>query len=306
MSGQHVSVPAGTYIIAVSGGVDSAVLLDLLAKDTDLKLIVAHFDHGIREDSALDAEFVQSLAVQYGLPFESERVELGPNAGELEARNKRYDFLRRIFNKYNATAIITAHHQDDVIETSMINIVRGTGRHGLTSLKSSQELVRPMLAIPKQELIKYAQDNNLEWREDSTNTDTKYLRNKIRHDVVAKMAPEQKLQWLDILENTRTNNEKLDSEIQYLLRRGLHKNQLVLSRNWFIKLPHDVAKEVLHTILKRAGAKEIDKKTIERLVVQIKTLPHGKILQTSGVDIELTKRSARFKSRGSQEAIKHV
>ena len=297
MSGQHVSVPAGTYIIAVSGGVDSVVLLDLLAKDPNISLIVAHFDHGIREDSAIDAEFVKNLAASYGLPFESERVELGPDAGELAARNKRYDFLRRVFTKYNATAIITAHHQDDVIETSMINIIRGTGRHGLTALKSRNDLVRPILTIPKQELITYAEKNNLQWREDSTNTDTKYLRNKIRHDVVAKMTPGQKGVWLGILENTQNNNEKLDMEIQNLLRRGLHKNQLVLSRSWFIKLPHDVAKEVLHAILKRAKAKEIDKKTIERLVVQIKTLPHGKTLQASGVDIELTKRSARFKTR---------
>ena len=306
MGGQHVAVPAGTYIIAVSGGVDSVVLLDLLAQDDGLKLIVAHFDHGIRTDSADDAQFVKELATKYNLPFEQERAELGPDASESEARQKRYDFLRRVATKYNADALITAHHQDDLIETSMINIVRGTGRHGLTSLKSRQGMLRPMLSIPKHELIAYAKEKKLDWREDSTNSDTKYLRNKIRHEVVTKMTLEQKHQWLRILEKAQDNNHKLDNELQNLLRRGLHKNQLVLSRTWFVRLPHSLSREVVNALLKRAGAKEIDRKTVEKLVVQIKTLPHGKHLQASGVDIELTKRSARFKSRGSQEALKHV
>lgn len=167
--------------------------------------------------------------------------------------------------------------------------------------------MRPLLGIPKVEIIEYAHSHGLEWREDSTNTDTKYLRNKIRHEVVPAMTIEQKNQWLVTLERTHHTNEKLDAEIQHILRRGLHKDQLILNRAWFISLPHDIAKEVIHSLLRKAGAKDIDRKTIERLVVQIKTLAHGKTLQASGVTILLTKRSARFQqSRGRQEAVKHV
>lgn len=140
MSSEHVLVPPGTYIVAVSGGVDSVVLLDMLAKQADLQLVIAHFDHGIREDSKQDALFVAHLAAKYHVPFESERVELGHGASEALAREKRYAFLRMMFKKYNADAIITAHHQDDVIETSMINILRGTGRHGLSSSKALPNL----------------------------------------------------------------------------------------------------------------------------------------------------------------------
>lgn len=301
-----ILVPAGTYIVAVSGGVDSVVLLDMLAQEPSLKLIVAHFDHGIRQDSADDAKFVKELADYYALPFEDERAELGIDASEALAREKRYTFLRRIANKYKAQAIITAHHQDDVIETSIINILRGTGRHGLTSLKSNDEIIRPLLQVPKAELLAYAQQHGLSWREDSTNTDTKYLRNKIRHEVVAHMTADQKTQWLGLLNKTHIANEKLDAELQHILRRGLHKNQPVLNRGWFIKLPHDVSKEVVLAILRRAGAKDMDKKTVERLTVQIKTVAHGKTLQAAGVDILLTKRSARFQSRGRQDSIKHV
>jgi tRNA(Ile)-lysidine synthase len=103
-----------TYIVAVSGGVDSIALLHMLTKTTDHEIIVAHFDHGIREDSADDAAFVRSLATEYGFPFETLREELGPDTSEETARNRRYEFLRGIAKKYNGQ-IVTAHHADDVV-----------------------------------------------------------------------------------------------------------------------------------------------------------------------------------------------
>lgn len=291
----QLTLPTGTYIIAVSGGVDSVVLLDLLSKQKDLELVVAHFDHGIRHNSHEDAEFVETLAKKYNLLFELERVELGPNASEADARHARYNFLDSVTKKYTAAAVVTAHHQDDVIETGMMNILRGTGRHGLTSLKSRPGLTRPLLHFPKTELIAYAKHNNLTWHEDETNNDTKYLRNKIRLEVITKMNVEQRALWLQLVAKAEETNEKLDRELQFSLKRGLHKGKPVLSRSWFIMLPHNVAKEVLHTILRANNAQDIDRKTIERLTVQIKTLPTGKVLQATGLKILLTKRSARFR-----------
>src|SRR5690606_41547248 len=110
---------------AVSGGIDSVVLLDMLSHVPGLKLVVTHFDHGIRPDSAQDAVFVEELAAHYGLPFETKRVELGTKASEELARRHRYAFLRDVAARYNAK-IITAHHADDVIETVAINHIRGT------------------------------------------------------------------------------------------------------------------------------------------------------------------------------------
>ncbi len=286
-------VPTGTYIVAVSGGVDSIVLLNLLTK-TDSKLIVAHFDHGIRHNSADDAEFVRQLAGHYNLPFEEEQAHLGPDASEDQARKARYEFLARVTSKYHADAVITAHHQDDVIETSIINLLRGTGRHGLTSLRSREAMMRPLLEIPKSELIAYATANQLDWREDQTNLDTKYLRNKVRLEIVPKMTPPQRSEWLAKLQKAAIINEKLDRELQNGLRRGLHKGQPVLSRQWFCMLPHVVAKEMLIVILRQVGAQDVDRKTVERLTVQIKTVPHGKTLEGAGIKIILTKRSARF------------
>src|SRR5437764_343012 len=126
----------GKYVVAVSGGVDSVALLDMLARSDDLKLVVAHFDHGIRKDSAKDRKFVEDLAKNYDLPFVYEEGHLGSGTSEAVARGARYDFLHRVKKSHGAQAIITAHHQDDVLETAIINLLRGTGRKGLTSLTS--------------------------------------------------------------------------------------------------------------------------------------------------------------------------
>ena len=100
------------YVVAVSGGVDSVVLLHMLAHRPDIELVVAHFDHGIRDYSVADAQFVKELADSYGLPFESRREKLGKQASEDLARSRRYAFLRSVADKHQAK-IMTAHHADD-------------------------------------------------------------------------------------------------------------------------------------------------------------------------------------------------
>src|SRR4051794_16456164 len=129
-----IYVGPGKYVVAVSGGVDSVGLLDLLRMDPGVKLTVSHFDHGIRDDSHLDRAHVQALARRYQLPFVYDKGALGPGASEAEARTARYQFLDNVKTKTGAHAIVTAHHQDDVLETAIINLLRGTGRKGLSSL----------------------------------------------------------------------------------------------------------------------------------------------------------------------------
>lgn len=167
-----------TYIVAVSGGVDSVVLLDMVAKIGSHEIVVAHFDHGIREESDADARFVAALAHRYSLPFEYLREELGPQASELIARERRYRFLRSLAKKYNAR-IMTAHHMDDMVETIVINNERGTGWRGLSVL-SAKDIERPLLGLSKREVYEYALHHGLEWVEDATNTSEKYHRNRVR------------------------------------------------------------------------------------------------------------------------------
>src|SRR5260221_102633 len=127
----ELNVNPGKYIVAVSGGVDSMALLDMLVVLPGLELVVAHFERGIRADSDQDRQLVAATAARYGLPFVFMRGNLGAGVSEAAARTARYAFLGRVRGAHNAGAIITAHHQDDVIETALINLVRGTGSRGL-------------------------------------------------------------------------------------------------------------------------------------------------------------------------------
>lgn len=268
MADMEIRVQPGRYIVAVSGGVDSVVLLDLLARQSDLQLVVAHFDHGIRPDSTQDMEFVKQLAAHYSLPFVTERVELGSSASEEAARQARYDFLRRAQADCQAQAMITAHHQDDVLETAIFNLLRGTGRRGLTSLRSTKDIVRPLLDTPKADLKAYAIQRKLSWREDSTNQDDRYARNYIRHQVLVCFDAGARQRLLTLIKRQQVVNDELDELL------AAHTTEL--DRRWFASLPHVVAKEVMASWLRNNGPANFDRRTIERLTVQAKTKPVGK------------------------------
>lgn len=271
-----VTVPKGRYVVAVSGGVDSMALLDALWQQPDVKLVVAHFDHGIRADSAEDRRLVKATAHKYGLPFVYHRGELGPDASEATARQARYDFLHQVRQAANAQAIITAHHQDDRLETAVINLLRGTGRRGLTALKSHDLVFRPLLSYDKQQIRDYAQSRQLEWHEDSTNQDEKYLRNYVRLKILTRFTPEQRSQLLAHLNAASL----MDQELEQLLAVQLHIQPALdkLDRHWFTDLPHNVAKEVMASWLRAHGV-SFDRKTIERLVVAAKTYQPHKQMQ---------------------------
>src|SRR4051812_4288271 len=107
----NVLLEPGKYVVAVSGGIDSVVLLDLLCANPALQLVVAHFDHGIREDSAEDAAFVAALATLQGLEFVTGTAQLGAAASEDTARKARYEFLENVRARHGAAGVVTAHHQ---------------------------------------------------------------------------------------------------------------------------------------------------------------------------------------------------
>lgn len=279
-----ISIPKGTYIVAVSGGVDSVVLLDLLSKQKDLQLVVAHFDHGIRSDSAKDREFTQELARKYVVPFEFAEGKLGKNASEEKARNARYAFLEEIKTKYNASAIVTAHHQDDVLETIMLNILRGTGRKGLSSLQSGKSLLRPLLHISKDEIREYAKKSQLTWHEDETNQDMKYMRNWVRLTVVPKLTQAQREQLVALYKKSKSTNDSIDTSLHNMMDES--EGSVTINTKMFGQLSHALARELCASWLRRNGIADFDSRTIERLTVGMKTLTTGKTLNVkNGFDV---------------------
>ncbi|HET9721962.1 MAG TPA: tRNA lysidine(34) synthetase TilS [Candidatus Saccharimonadales bacterium] len=269
----ELNVKPGRYVIAVSGGVDSMVLLDLLSKQPNIELIVAHFNHGIRKDSDLDEELVKKEAEQRGLPFTTGRGELGPKASEAVARHARYEFLESVRQKYQADSIITAHHQDDVIETAFINLLRGTGHRGLTAISSNESVVRPLLNIPKLKLVKYAKKNNLAWREDSTNEDTRYLRNKIRQNHLARLSPQDRGTIISYFDKVAKMEIEINHEIATLSHKIMKSDQI--NREKFIGLPFSAGNELVRYWLLKKMTPDIDRLTIERINTVLRSAKAG-------------------------------
>lgn len=266
----RVELPAGKYLVAVSGGVDSVVLLDLLAKQAGLALAVAHFDHGIRKDSVEDRKFVEKLAKKYGREFITSEGRLGARASEAVAREARYEFLESARLEFGASAIVTAHHQDDLIETAIINLLRGTNRRGLSSLKSTDTIRRPLLGYPKAEIKKYALANQLTWREDPTNADTKYLRNYVRLEIVPKLSASDRQKLLAIIASASHQNAEIDNILGKLVGSSAE-----LDRAWLGQLAEPVRLEVLASWLRANGVNGYDRKALVRLSKAAQTARNG-------------------------------
>ncbi len=268
-------------IVAVSGGVDSVVLLDKLVRQNEYELIVAHFDHGIRSESEADARFVRGLAQVYGLPFELRREELGVLASEAIARERRYVFLADLAERYDAQ-IVTAHHQDDILETIAINLTRGTGWRGLAVFGSHNNIVRPQLDVTKANIYTYALIHHLEWVEDETNMSDNYLRNRIRKKL-AVFPARKKTALIKLWQAQRACRQMIEQEEAVLV--GENKEY---SRYFFTHIDDEVAIELLrastHFLITRPQA--------ARGLHAIKTLPAGATSELgSGVRLSFTKRA---------------
>ncbi|MFC5269384.1 tRNA lysidine(34) synthetase TilS [Adhaeribacter terreus] len=184
--------PAGSKIVvAVSGGLDSVVLADVLHK-LKYEIAIAHCNFGLRgEDSEADELFVKKLAKKYEVPFFAEHFSTQSFADEhglsiqMAARQLRYSWFEKLRHEIGFDFIATAHHQNDTLETILLNLTRGTGLAGLHGIPPKNgKLVRPLLCMAKDDLYDYLVEKRLAWREDASNETTKYQRNLLRHEVV--------------------------------------------------------------------------------------------------------------------------
>ncbi len=181
-------------LLAISGGMDSMVMADLFLR-LPYSIAIAHCNFQLRgQDAEKDESFVRSFAEKHRLKFFLKRFATAAYAGQkklsiqMAARELRYHFLENTRKNEAYAAIATAHHIDDAIETLFINIMRGTGISGLKGIpRKNKNVIRPLLFATKNELSKYASEQKLNFREDRSNTDEKYLRNKIRHQIMPVM-----------------------------------------------------------------------------------------------------------------------
>lgn len=296
-----IRLEPGNYVVAVSGGVDSMTLMHILAqhhhdKSVPLRFTAAHFDHGIRDDSHLDRQLVSEVARKLGLPFVFEEGKLGHDASEDLARRARYEFLRKVQSHSGARGIVTAHHHDDVVETAILNMIRGTGRKGLSSLKNQGGIYRPFLNTPKQIIRSYAEANGLVWNEDSTNTDQKYRRNFVRHSIIKKAkqnSPKEYQKLITLLRRQRELNQAIDQQLETMLH--VQPGRTALRRYDIVQLPYKVAAELVAEWLRQNGKRGFNRWLVDRLTVAIRTAqPHTEFLIDSGSKVKFSKSDVEF------------
>jgi tRNA(Ile)-lysidine synthase len=266
-----------SYLIGVSGGVDSVVLLRLLHQLGYRKLIVVHLNHALRgRASGADATFVRRLATTLGYDAEIRREDVAKQAVtdkqsiETAARNARHAFFADVAKRRRCQTLFLGHHADDQIETVLMNLFRGTGSAGLGGIRETStqtingvrlEIIRPLLATSREELLAYAIEEKIRFREDASNTDRKFLRNRVRHDLLPQLT---EIFGRDIRPAIHRLATQCQSESTYFDERIQEDaDQATLSVAHLRKLPLALQRRLIHRWLHSQNISNIDFDLVE-------------------------------------------
>ncbi|WP_289046130.1 tRNA lysidine(34) synthetase TilS [uncultured Olleya sp.] len=251
-------------LIAISGGLDS-VILTHLCKQSSLNITLAHCNFNLRGiESDADEKFVLDLADSLDLEIFTESfntevyAENAKQSIQMAARSLRYDWFQDIASQLDFDYILTAHHADDNLETFLINLTRGTGLEGLKGIPEiNQNIVRPLLQFSRETIEAYANLNQLQWREDSSNASTKYLRNKLRHDVIPILKGINSnvlTNFKNTISNINDTSDIVEESVQAVLKRAIidiDNTQISYKISEFIKVHNP--KAYLYEIFKDYG-----------------------------------------------------
>lgn len=220
-------------LLACSGGIDSMVLADALIK-LSYKIGIAHVDHGLRDaESDADHDFVKAFCLLHAVPFHASKLKLKEEtvrAGNLQeiAREARYDFFNELCQEHGYVVIATAHHVDDNIETILHRLLRGTGIKGMAGIPVKRDnIIRPLLFATKKEITAYATENDIKYREDSSNAKNTYTRNFLRNEILPKLDSHydnKEKRVLNSIQNFRSEYEILQSLIDEKKASFVHSN----------------------------------------------------------------------------------
>ena len=228
-------------LIAISGGVDSVVLAHLFS-ELNFNISLAHCNFQLREkESDLDEGFVKLLSQKtanqiFTIKFETEKfASKNKFSIQIAARELRYNWFQEIIKKHSFDYVLTAHHADDNLETFLINLTRGSGLDGFTGIpKINENIVRPLLAFSREEILAYAKTNTIDWREDASNATTKYIRNKIRHKVLPvlkEINPNLLETFAKTLENLQESKQIIEDRIADISSEAVNSKNNVLKIN---------------------------------------------------------------------------
>ncbi len=256
-------IPANTtLIVGFSGGPDSVCLLTLLHELTpqlNIKIIAAHLDHQWRQESDKDAAWCKKFCDDRNIAFENQiasklNFDIKYNGSQEElGRKLRRAFFEQLAEKYQAHHIVLAHHGDDQLETFFIRLARGASIAGLCGIKQSDGLyLRPLLQVSKQEILNYLSNQNIDFLTDASNTDPKYLRNRIRHELIPMLGTiDHRL--IDNIKSAMQHLEKTDDFLHQTMLESLKEisNNAGIHTSSFLQL-HEIIKHriLMHLIIK--------------------------------------------------------
>lgn len=240
-------------LLAVSGGIDSMVLVYLF-KQLQFDFAVAHCNFQLRgNESNGDEKFVKSICDSLSIPLFVQKFDTKQFAADyklsiqLAARKLRYDWFYQLLEKDNFDYLLTAHHLDDSLETFLINFSRGTGLDGLTGIPNQNDkIIRPLLVFSRNEIESFAKENAIQWREDSSNASDKYLRNKLRHDIVPvlkELNPNLLTSFEKTIENLKQSQSLVENASKLVYKMVVEESDTLLKINLkeLLKLPNYTA-----------------------------------------------------------------
>lgn len=274
-------------VIGVSGGADSIYLLHILNKFLGSeKIIVSHINHGFREESKEEFEFVKSLCNIYGNKFEGIEIDVNSYikknkvSSQVASRECRYSFYNKILEKYGVEKLVLGHHGDDLVETLLMRQTNGSSNKGLIGIKMrrdffDKEIIRPLLCLNKEEIYNEVENLNLEFREDKSNFTETYLRNRIRLNVLPKLKEENSKVHLKFLEqsiNRSEDEEYFDNVVdQYIADNIICKEFIFeLDKESFNNLFPSIKRRLLSTLISKFEIYSLDNNILDDLNEKIK------------------------------------
>lgn len=246
-------------LLAISGGVDSMVLLDLMMKvneqlpsESKKEFVVAHFDHRLREHSHDEAELVKEYAKQHHLLYFIEEWDQPAQKNvEASARDARYQFFADVMDATDGDTLITAHHLNDLGETVLMRLIRGTSLRGIRGIQSNYQrlittsskrsksirVLRPLISIMKEDIYDYAKEHNIPYIEDHTNSDRMYMRNRIRHDIVPYFEEENPQFLANLMSLSKQLEASYDAHYSQYLRAEPELLMQLSEGRWLLYVP---------------------------------------------------------------------
>ena len=253
---RYENIPCNFIVVGVSSGPDSMALLHMLQKNLKKEIICAHINHNVRKESEEEEAYLKEYCIINKIIFETNKItSYSQNNFENEAREKRYAFYKKVLKKYNTNYLFLAHHGDDLIETVLMKISRGSNIEGYAGIKEESivdniHIIRPLLYFTKEELVKYNQINNIKYFIDKTNEDVNYKRNKYRKKILPILKEEDKNVHMHFLKFSKLLFEYdnyVEKETQNKLKKVYANNKLNIEE--YKKLENLIKYKVICKIL---------------------------------------------------------